>query len=84
LPLAEDLTFDEKQALQTIKDFIKELWSGDREPARLYIQESHGLPSILTLAREGRYKSALRSVEHMTDLITELQYRLDRAADMDW
>lgn len=82
--LAEDLSFDEKHALQTIKDFIKELWADDREPARLYIQESHGLPTILTLARQGRYKSAMRSVDDMNDLITELHNDLSRSMDMEW
>jgi hypothetical protein len=82
--LSEDLTFDEKRALQTIRDFITELWSGEREPARLYIQESHGLPTILTLANKGRYKSAMRSVDDMNDLISELHYNFSRSMDMEW
>jgi hypothetical protein len=82
--LSEDLTFDEKRALQTIRDFITELWSGEREPARFYIQESHDLPTILTLANKGRYKSAMRSVDDMNVLISELHYDFSRSMDMEW
>jgi hypothetical protein len=78
-----DLDFDEAAAIGIIESFIEHLWSGHREPARLYIQES-GLPIILTMARTGAYKQAMASVEDMTNFIEHLSWESDRAANMDW
>ena len=78
-----DLDFDEAAAIIVIENFIVHLWSGDLEPARLYIQES-GLPIILTMAQAGTYKQAMQSVEDMTNFIEHLSGEWDRAANMDW
>jgi hypothetical protein len=48
LSLTPELAFDNQQALLTIEKFISYLWSGQREPAKLYIQESD-LPLILPI-----------------------------------
>ena len=34
-----EVAFDEPSAIETIEEFIAHLWSGTREPARIYIQE---------------------------------------------
>ncbi len=75
--------FNEPSALDVIDNFLRHLWSGNREPARLYIQESH-LPIILPMATDGTYKVAMESTDNMQGLITALEYDFDRAADMDW
>ncbi len=61
-------------------DFVDHLWSGEREPAHLYIQGS-GLPMILTMA--GSYSRAMSSVDEMREFVEYLCYKLDQAADMD-
>jgi hypothetical protein len=40
LSLTPELAFDDQQALLTIEKFIAYLWSDQREPAKIYIQES--------------------------------------------
>jgi hypothetical protein len=61
-----EVAFDEPSALETIEEFIAHLWSGTREPARIYIQES-GLPLLLTMASDGTYLSAMRSTDEMEE-----------------
>jgi len=78
-----ELDLDEGAAIEVIKRFITHLWSQDREPAYHYIQES-GLPTILTMAADGRYQPAMQSVEDMKSLIDYLNYTFDTAANMDW
>ena len=78
-----ELAFDERAAIQVIKRFITHVWNEDREPAYHYIQES-GLPTILTMAADGRYQAAMQSVEDMKYLIDYLNYSFDMAANMDW
>jgi hypothetical protein len=75
--------FDESAALATAEEFIKHLWSGNLEPARLYIQES-GLPVILTYASNGRYEAAMQSVDDMEEFMDVLCHQADNAANMDW
>lgn len=78
-----ELVFDERAAIQVIRRFITHLWSEDREPAYRYIQES-GLPTIFTMATDGKYQSAMQSLEDMEHLIDYLHYSFDVAANMDW
>ena len=73
----------EAGALDVIEEFIRHLWSGDLEPAELYIQKSN-LPLILTMATDGSYERAMRSVRDMEECILRLHYQFDRAANMDW
>ena len=81
--LTPELAFDDEEALSTIEKFITYLWSGKREPARIYIQES-SLPLILTRAADGSYAAAMASVEDMREFIDHLGAQFDRAGDMDW
>lgn len=74
--------FDESRAMLEIEEFIVHLWSGSREPARLYIHSS--LPSILTFVGDGTYARAMTSVEEMEGLVEHLTMESDRAANMDW
>lgn len=76
-------SFTELSALGVIDEFVAQLWSGGREPAREYLQDTH-LPIILPMASDGTYKWAMQSLDDMRALITKLQYDFDRAADMDW
>lgn len=50
--ITEDLGFNDAEAIEVIEKFIDHLWSGKREPARLYIQEND-MPTILTMAANG-------------------------------
>lgn len=81
--ISERLTFDDATALGTIDDFIRHLWSGERAPAYLYIQESQ-LPMILTHACDGVYARAMRSIDEMTRFVERLSSEFERAANMDW
>lgn len=83
LSLTPELAFDNQQALLTIEKFISCLWSGQREPAKLYIQESD-LPLILPMASDGSYTAAMVSVEGMKALVDRLMKQMDAAANMDW
>ena len=74
---------DDPAALKVILAFIEHLWSGSRAPARIYLQRS-SLPIILTMAADGTYPRAMRSVEAMEDLVEHLKAEWDRAANMDW
>jgi hypothetical protein len=78
-----EVVFDEPSALETIERFIAHLWSGTREPARIYIQES-GLPLLLTMASDGTYLRTLRSTEEMEEFVLGLSRQFDDAANMDW
>ena len=77
------IAFDESSALKVIEEFIAHLWSGQREPARIYIQES-GLPLLLTMASDGTYLSAMRSTDKMEEFVRGLSRQFDDAANMDW
>lgn len=81
--LTPELAFDDGEALAAIEEFIVFLWSGEREPARLYLQEGD-LPLILPYASDGTYKQAMSSVQEMTDFINYKTAEWDRAANMDW
>lgn len=81
--LSSQFGFDDGAAIKKIENFIELLWSGDREPAKLYIMES-GLPLILTSTSNGEYSEAMQSVEDMQHHIDVLGYLVDQAANMDW
>ena len=59
------------------------MWSGVREPARIYIHESD-LPLVLTHASDGIYRTAMESVQAMTEFVDHMGKEWDRAANMDW
>ena len=81
--LNQGLEFDTEAALTSIEQFIDFLWSGDRAPAKLYIQDSY-LPIVLTYAANGTYTQAMGSKEEMESFVTYLSNDMDRAANMDW
>jgi hypothetical protein len=81
--LGGEAAFSEPEAIETIEEFVRHLWSGEREPAYLYIQKSD-LPLILTHASDGTYQHAMHSVEDMEECIEMLHYLFDQAANMDW
>ena len=81
--LTPELAFDDKEAFATLENFIAYLWSGRREPARIYIQE-HGLPVILPMASDGTYAAAMANVNDMNLLVDRLMRESDAAANMDW
>lgn len=76
------VSLDSKAAIKTIEEFIAFLWSGERAPARIYI-DSH-LPLILTMAATGYYRTAMQSEESMQTFVDGLAREFDRAANMDW
>lgn len=78
-----EIAFEEVDAIATIKQFIDYLWTEEREPAQLYIQE-WGLPIILTMASDGTYRRVMRSKEEMKLFVDHLAGQLDRSANMDW
>lgn len=79
----DHLQFDAEEAFNTIDAFFRILWIDEREPARIYIQES-GLPTILTFVNDGTYTSAMTSTESMTNLVKHLCNLADQASNMDW
>ncbi len=81
--LTPELAFDDREALATIEKFLPYLWSGQREPARIYIQQA-GLPLILPMASDGTYAAAMASVNDMNSLVDRLMKECDAAANMDW
>jgi hypothetical protein len=81
--LSEELAFEDAAALKVIQDFLGHLWTGEREPARLYIQES-GLPTILTYAKDGTYREAMRSAKAMGEFVHYQASEWERSANMDW
>lgn len=81
--MTERLVYDDAAALNEIEEFIPHLWSGQRAPAELYIQQSQ-LPVILTHVSDGVYARAMQSVDEMEALVSHLGLEFDRAANMDW
>jgi len=81
--LMSELAFDDEEAIQALDEFVEFLWTGAREPAKIYIQES-SLPIILPMASDGTYRNAMSSVQEMTDLVMHLSRQHDDAANMDW
>ncbi|MET3823891.1 hypothetical protein ACVK00_006877 [Burkholderia sp. PvR073] len=77
------IAFREEDALALIEEFITYLWSGGREPARMYLHDSE-LPVILTYAADGTYAAAMNSINSMDEFVEYEQARWDRAADMDF
>jgi hypothetical protein len=81
--LTPELAFDDEEALATIDKFIVYLWSGGREPARIYIQDS-ALRLFLPMASDGTYAAAMTTVDDMNALVDRLMKETDASANMDW
>lgn len=78
-----EVDVEDESAITTIEEFIAHFWSGDREPARIYLQDAE-LPVILTYSRDGTYAGAMRSVEDMEEFAKHLSRQIDDSANMDW
>ncbi len=81
--LGEGLKFDAEYAFEVIEAFIAFLSTGPAKPAWIYAQE-FGLPSILTMTRDGKYHMAMESPEAMEAFALHLARQMDNAANMDW
>ena len=81
--LSPELAFDDAKAIGAIEGFIKSLWSGPREAARIYIQDSE-LPLILPMAHDGTYKKAMSSLDDMNSSVVDLTHQFENATNMDW
>ena len=73
----------EDEAINLLDDFVEHFWSGDRAPAKLYIQD-HQLPLILTMAQSGEYRHAMASNEAMEAFADHLGQISDQHANMDF
>jgi hypothetical protein len=82
--LADEPEIDEAAALQACDQFFAHLWSGTREPARVYLIEEATIPTILPMASDGTYAAAMASVDAMKSFVDELTSAFDDAANMDW
>lgn len=79
----QGFAFDSAAAIAVFDEFMPFLWSGDRAPAEMYILQSD-LPVIVTMAADGSYAGAMKSMEAMKELVTHLSHLADQAANMDW
>lgn len=75
--------FVEDAAIRELHAFVDHLWSGEREAARIYIQDWN-LPIVMTYARDGSYAAAMRSPEDMEEFARYLGQKMDDSANMDW
>ena len=78
-----ELSFNEDEVISLLENFIEHLWSSEIQPAMYYVMDSD-LPTILTMAKNGSYMSAIRSMEDMESFVEHLHYQFDQAANMDW
>ena len=81
--LGAGAAYRNQQTLQLLRDFVAHLWSGDREPAQLYIMD-YGHPLILTYAHDGQYAQAMASFDRMEALADRLAHAFDRHANMEY
>lgn len=83
LSLIGDTPFTEGGAISTIEEFIVHLWSAERHPAWIYIQDAC-LPVILTFASDRTFEDAMQSDDDMERFIYGLTRQMDDAMNMDW
>lgn len=81
--LSGNLSFDNQKVIELIEEFIAYLWNGDLKPAMIYTQEFE-LPTILTYAQNGLYKTAIVSDVVMEKVADKISSMIDNAANMDW
>ncbi|AEO47346.1 hypothetical protein F11_04380 [Rhodospirillum rubrum F11] len=65
-----------------IDSFLGRLWSGSREPAKLYLET--GFPCVLTYVMDGTYHRAMLNRDEMRGFIEHLSRQIDDAANMDF
>ncbi|RZA02885.1 MAG: hypothetical protein EOP47_05275 [Sphingobacteriaceae bacterium] len=81
--LSGSLSFNELAVMDLIDKFIKLLWEGPLKPAMYYTQKL-GLPTILTLAKNGQYEMAMSDFSIMEHFAEHISREIDNAANMDW
>lgn len=81
--LGDGLRFDTEKVMHVIDGFVEMLWSGERAPAKLCVQETK-LPTVLTFSNNGTYASAMVSDEAMREFVEYWTFQVDRSANMDW
>lgn len=79
----DGLRFNVATTLAALDEFEVLLWDDARAPAKIYLQDG-SLPVILTYAADGTYRTAMSSVESMTEFMDQLIYQMDNASNMDW
>ncbi len=77
-----DLGFNEQEVIGLIEKFITHLWEKDRKQSQIYIES--GLPLILSMVADGKYSSAMSSVDDMNSLVEHLSYQFEQSANMDY
>lgn len=77
------LSFKEEEVIELIEKFIEFLWKDSLEPIMYYTQECE-LPTILTMASNGFYSTAIESMENMRIFSDKLMSDIDNSANMDW
>ena len=81
--LGDGLRFEEQESLNAIAKFFEFITASKYQPLYNYAQES-GLPSILTMARDGTYAGVIGNVDDMEAFIDHLIRVADDGANMDW
>lgn len=71
------------KTINVLKNFIDFIWSCERKPAKLYIQDS-GLPLVLTEAQKGIYTKIMKSSKEMNEYIDRKIWEQERAMNMDF
>lgn len=75
--------YADEEAIDLLRRFIDHLWSGPREPARIYIQD-YQLDLILTRVDDGTYARSMTSIGDMTAFADYMAEEWSRAANMDF
>lgn len=77
------LDFKTDASIDLVKAFIAHLWTGERSPAKIYLQD-YELPVVLTHAKDGTYAAAMCSDTDMGEFAGYLAAMIDRHANMDF
>lgn len=77
------INFRTGPSIDLIKAFVAHLWTGDRSPAKIYLQ-NYALPVILTHVKDGTYASAMQSDADMEEFASYFAAMRDRHANMDF
>ena len=78
-----NLSFKEEEVIELIEKFIEFLWKDSLEPVMYYTQDCE-LPTILTLASNSFYSTAIESMENMRIFSDKLMSDFDNSRNMDW
>ncbi|EOW0918484.1 hypothetical protein ACRZDK_005249 [Klebsiella pneumoniae] len=76
------IDFVAPEAMELLQEFVKNMWSGNLLPAKIYIES--GNPLILSYAINGKYANAMSSEDDMNNFVEYLTRIFDDASNMDW